>query len=541
MSYLVFARKYRPRNFDEIIGQEHVSKSLKNAILSNKIAHAYIFSGPRGVGKTSCARILAKSLNCKDAPTIKPCGECPACREISEGRSMDVIEIDGASNRGIDDIRNLRENVKFAPTLGKYKIYIIDEVHQITPDGFNALLKTLEEPPPYVKFIFATTSLHKVIPTIRSRCQRFEFRPIPASSILLKLEEIVKKEGIKIEKNALFAIAKASEGSLRDAESILDQLNSYARGKINLDDVTSVLGLIEEDLLYLLVDKIIKKDTTGALEIIDRFMSEGKEATVLVSSLIEYFRNLMVIRTTQGRLTKLLDVSQDTYRKIFEQAGKIKLSEVLDILDILIDSQEIFKKIDSRRIPLEITVIKLTGGFDKNLNSSLSVSKSNVSKLKEPQDNKIIIEKTEPSPQEKKQEDKSKNNNPPSNQKSSILEKTFSLDDVLKVWHDTLKKIGQMRMSIATYLNEGRLLKVENNILFIGFSKKFKFHKDFLEKKENNQFVEKNLSQALDAKLKVNFVLYEEKIPEAEEEVEPSIKSAIEAFKGRIIGRFRKD
>lgn len=216
MSYVVFALKWRPNNFDEIVGQNNIVATLKNAIQKNRLAHAYLFAGPRGVGKTSTARILAKALNCKNGPTIKPCGVCPVCTEITQGRSLDVIEIDGASNRLIDDIRTLRENVKFAPTQGRFKIYIIDEVHMLTTEAFNALLKTLEEPPPFVKFIFATTTPHKVIPTILSRCQRLDFRRISVIEIIAQLEKIAQAEKINIDKKVLFAIAKSSDGSLRE-------------------------------------------------------------------------------------------------------------------------------------------------------------------------------------------------------------------------------------------------------------------------------------------------------------------------------------
>src|SRR3989338_3038095 len=248
--YLVIARKYRPQTFDEVVGQDHISTTLKNAITLNRIAHAYLFTGPRGVGKTSMARIFAKALNCKNGPTITPCGKCHACIEIEGTRSLDVFEIDGASNRGIDETRALREDVKFAPALGKFKIYIIDEVHQITNDGFNALLKTLEETPAHVKFIFATTSANKVPATILSRCQRFDFRRIPTQTIADTLKEICKKEKIKIHDEALYVIAKFAEGGLRESQSILDQVASSVDGKVGAKEVFRSLGsLEEEDLL----------------------------------------------------------------------------------------------------------------------------------------------------------------------------------------------------------------------------------------------------------------------------------------------------
>ena len=269
MSYLPFARKYRPQGFDEIIGQGHVATTLKNAIGMDKVAHAYLFTGPRGVGKTSTARILARSLNCEKGPRPEPCNKCASCQEISRGVSMDVIEIDGASNRGIDEIRNLRENVKFASVRGKFRIYIIDEVHMLTQEAFNALLKTLEEPPLHVKFIFATTRPYKVLPTIISRCQRFDFRKIPTRDIAKKLEEIRKKEKLDVNDEAIFLIARQADGSMRDAEIILDQLLSFTKGKVAADDVTKVLGLLEQDVLFDLADSIINNKKEKVLNIID--------------------------------------------------------------------------------------------------------------------------------------------------------------------------------------------------------------------------------------------------------------------------------
>ncbi|MEI8345507.1 MAG: DNA polymerase III subunit gamma/tau, partial [Candidatus Omnitrophota bacterium] len=253
-SYLVIARKYRPQTFDDVVGQEPVATTLKNAIEFGRIGQAYLFTGPRGVGKTSMARIFAKALNCGKGPTVHPCGQCPACVEIEQSRALDVQEIDGASNRGIDEIRALRENVKFSPAAGKYKIYIIDEVHQITPDGFNALLKTLEEPPAHVKFIFATTSAQKVPATILSRCQRFDFRRLSGVQIAATLKSICAKEKINIDADALELIAQCADGSLRDAQSILDQMAAAAADRITAEAVIRSLGVLESQRLVALTD-----------------------------------------------------------------------------------------------------------------------------------------------------------------------------------------------------------------------------------------------------------------------------------------------
>ena len=263
MSYIVFARKYRPQNFDDIEGQSHITTTLKNAISQGRVAHAYLFAGPRGVGKTTTARILAKALNCEKGPTVKPCNSCRLCEEITQGSSLDILEIDGASNRGIDEIRNLRENVKFAPSKGSFKIYIIDEVHMLTSEAFNALLKTLEEPPKHVKFIFATTQVYKVPPTILSRCQRFDFRRISAKDIFKNLKMIIKAEKLSVDDDVLSLIAKCSDGSLRDGQVILDQIVSSVKGKVSLSEVSKMLGVIDEEVISGLAGALLEKNPAG--------------------------------------------------------------------------------------------------------------------------------------------------------------------------------------------------------------------------------------------------------------------------------------
>ncbi len=274
--YQVLARKWRPQQFDDVVGQEHVTTTLKNAIAQNRLAHAYLFVGPRGIGKTSIARIFAKALNCVKGPTATPCDECDSCREITEGRSLDVLEIDGASNNGVEQVRELRDTVRYAPARGKFKIYIIDEVHMLTTQAFNALLKTLEEPPAHVKFIFATTEPQKVLPTILSRCQRFDLRRIPASLIVKHLKEIAKKEKVAIDDEALAAIARGAEGGLRDAESTLDQLIAFCGNKIAEADVLSVFGLVAHDRIAALTDAVLDGQTTKSLQVLKELDDAGQ-------------------------------------------------------------------------------------------------------------------------------------------------------------------------------------------------------------------------------------------------------------------------
>ncbi len=294
MSYRVFARKYRPRTFEEVIGQEHITRTLQNAISAGRVAQAYLFVGPRGIGKTSTARILAKALNCKEGPTATPCGKCDACEEIAEGRSLDVLEIDGASNNGVENIRELRDNAAYAPSSGSCKIYLIDEVHMLSAGAFNALLKTLEEPPEHVKFIFATTEAQKLPATITSRCQRFDLRRIPADAIAAHLLTIATKEEISLAATAADSIARAAEGGLRDAESMLDQAVAFCGTTISEEDVMTIFGFTSRETLTTLAERLLGRDAAAAMRIISEQANAGKDMSRLLGDLIGHLRDLLV-------------------------------------------------------------------------------------------------------------------------------------------------------------------------------------------------------------------------------------------------------
>ena len=356
MSYEVFARKYRPQTFDDLVGQTHVSRTLKNAVAQNRLAHAYLFVGPRGIGKTSTARILAKALNCVNGPTVTPCGVCDNCREIAAGNSLDVIEIDGASNNSVEDVRQLRDNVRYAPAKGRYKIYLIDEVHMLSAQAFNALLKTLEEPPAHVKFIFATTEPQKVLPTILSRCQRFDLHRIPANLIAQHLQFIAGKEKITLEPAAAHAIARGAEGGLRDAESMLDQLVAFCGETIAEADVLNVFGFTSEQTVVDLTGHVLRSETAGALELLYQQCESGKDMMRLMSDLIAYLRDLLVFKAKPDALSE--DVDPDLQKSLAAHAELITTDRLLDLIDQFAAAEGRMKWAPNKKLHFEVALIR---------------------------------------------------------------------------------------------------------------------------------------------------------------------------------------
>jgi len=359
MAYQVTARKWRPQKFEDVVGQEHITATLKNAIKSNRIAHAYIFTGPRGVGKTTTARILAKALNCENLKDSEPCNECAMCKTINESQTMDIIEIDGASNRGIDEIRTLRESVKYAPTRGKYKIYIIDEVHMLTKESFNAFLKTLEEPPAHTIFVFATTDIHKVPLTIISRCQRFDFRRIQLDVIKSTLSKIADEENISIDDKTLTLISKKADGALRDAQSLFDQVISFCGDQIDSETVSKMLNLIDDDLFFTISDAILEKDFNIVFQTTDKIYQNGWDFIDFTDGLLEHFRNILtVILTERTELVETAEVYRTKYANYIQTFSK---GDLLRILNYLSKLQQELRYSNNQKLKIEIALTNLVG------------------------------------------------------------------------------------------------------------------------------------------------------------------------------------
>lgn len=361
MEHLALYRKYRPKTFEEVVGQEHITKTLANQILAGKLNHAYLFTGTRGTGKTSIAKIFARAVNCENTKTGSPCGECETCKKLLNDNDINIVEIDAASNNKVDDIRELREKVKFAPIGAKYKVYIIDEVHMLSDSAFNALLKTLEEPPKYVIFILATTEVHKLPATILSRCVRFDFRLISVEELTNHLAKIFDREGVKYDREALKLIATAGEGSVRDTLSIADCINAFSNGNITKEGVQKVLGTTDYDLLREFFDALIEKSIGSILEIVNRIDASGKNMAVFAKDIAKYARDLLTVKTCK-QPNSILNLPNDVYEKFEEQSKKVNERELVDYLQAFAGIENELRYSLSTRLLIETTALSVISG-----------------------------------------------------------------------------------------------------------------------------------------------------------------------------------
>ncbi|MCK5077720.1 MAG: DNA polymerase III subunit gamma/tau, partial [Calditrichia bacterium] len=481
MAYTVIARKYRPLLFENIIGQEHISQTLVNALKQQRVAHAFIFSGPRGVGKTTTARILSKAVNCEKQPALNPCNKCDSCISITKGNSMDVIEIDGASNRGIDEVRNIRDSIRFAPAHSKYKIYIIDEVHMLTRDAFNALLKTLEEPPAHAMFIFATTEIHKLPLTILSRCQRYDFRRISTGRIQSHLKIISDEEKVNISEEALFLIARKADGSMRDSQSILDQIISFSDNEISEQDVRSLLGLIDEDLFFNLTDVIHRQSTPELLKLIHQIISTGHDLNDFLLQFEEHLKNLLIVHSLND--TSLLDITDVFKDKFMQQREFFTEDQILHMMGIISDIEPRLKNSSMPQLLFEMTLLKLLkipelSQMDKILGFITALKKAG---------GKVEIKGDMEESAAKSQQlnrametlnEKNENNEKKEEIQSSVSESTQSgditVEKIRQQWQEFTTYIGEFKKQnrIKSFLNLYYPYQLKNNILALAVNKK---------------------------------------------------------------------
>jgi DNA polymerase-3 subunit gamma/tau len=521
-SYLVLARKWRPQIFEEVIGQRHITQTLQNAISQKRVAHAFLFTGARGVGKTSSARILAKALNCEKGPRTNPCNQCTTCQEVTHGTSMDVIEIDGASNRGIDEIRELRENVRYTPAKSRYKIYIIDEVHMLTKEAFNALLKTLEEPPPHIVFIFATTEPHKIPATILSRCQRYDFKRIPFKEVIGSLKRIAEEEKIQISPRGLLSIAQESEGSLRDAESLLDQVIAYSGKNIRDEEIAEVLGLIDRKMLSDTIEAIANKDVESCMKVIEQVYHFGYDLQHFSRELLQYLRDLILIKVSQHP-EGFMELPEEEFILLKKQAEKFEFEQLNHLFTLLLKGEQETAQSTFPRTMLEMTLIRmatlhpilpidevvkkleameskgLTGGEKER---KVSAASGRMVRSEDPRKDRKEGEESPKKREETREEKLSEKNENSGDLEGEEASGGNPPQDWEEAWRGLVEFTRARNPILGAFLALGNLVHLSDEKIEIGFEKD-SFHYDRMLEKENRSQLESICLEYFQKKVKV--------------------------------------
>ena len=537
MSYQVLARKWRPQVFDDVVGQGHITRTLQNAITTSRLSHAFLFSGPRGVGKTTTARILAKALNCVEGPTPTPCGKCDSCIETAAGTSVDVIEIDGASNRGIEHIRELREAVKYAPVGGKYKVYVIDEVHMLTNEAFNALLKTLEEPPPHVIFIFATTEPQKIPATIHSRCQRYGFKRIPLQEIIDRLRKIADAEGIRITDQGLAMIARAAEGSMRDSQSLLDQAVSYSGMEIKDEDLQVTLGSIAQEALLRFTAGLLSRDPAGLLKLVDTLLEQGQDMRQFLSGVVEHLRNLLVVKISPDP-GKIVELPATDIEAIKQQAAAAEAEHLLLLFDSLSKTLDDMRWSPHQRFTFEVGLIKASNLAPlKPLAEVLARLTTLEARLASSHGTNTLRAN---GIHERTAEDSTKA--PVSS--SPLMPAAAPSGGHDDAWNRIMNALKSKKPGLASALAHSKLVEMTETELVISI-KGSSFQKDLVEKRENRSIIEDLAAEILSKKLKIKFELLAEAAKhdtkqkmlkkQKPEEQDPIVQDALRIFGGEVV------
>lgn len=502
MAYLALYRVWRPQKFQEVVGQEQTVTALQNAVRENRLTHAYLFTGPRGTGKTSLAKILAKAVNCQNQSNGEPCNTCSSCQDINNSNFMDVIEIDAASNRGIDEIRDLREKVRILPAQGKKKVYIIDEVHMLTTEAFNALLKTLEEPPESVVFILATTELQKIPSTILSRCQKYNFRRLTLPQINARLQDVATSNGIEFDAEALALIARRANGGMRDALGMLDQLYSYKDSRISREDVLEVLGLVDDVFVARLINLVIEQDSGAIVEMLSKALNQGKEAGQLARETALYLRDLLLFKMI-GENVELVMAGEQSHAYLKEQALKLDKNKILKALRMIMDTGEKLRFSESHKFLLELVFLELVVLFTgEEHRPEATVTPARVSK-----------------PRQREKEEKHVNN-----------DKDERNDAREVLWNRLLAGVKEKKIPTHALLSQGKLLGTKGDAMIIGFRKGYKFHKERMEEKANREILNTVIKEIFSRELEVQFIFLEDN-----QYNDIVVKKAIEYFGEDII------